>query len=379
MTSIEGPALVASPGQATSLDTAEELPLYRRAARIILDVSRILVVWWYATLPAVLIWYGFGSATIAATLWLVIVVGSRWLPPVELRPFAGLRLLRWFGVRVDHRHSVHRSAEVWYRLWWPRKAKGAALVGPVGGYHRSPKLLRYERDLTRLRPAWQMVRIKPLPTQRRDSWPLVADQLMRYLDQADVEVEVDDRNHLTMWLTAAPLPTMAPLPIDRVAQTEDFVLLGTGVGGREFGWRPDVTPHLTVTGITRGGKGVAVRNMEAHAVRCGWEIDRANPKGRAESDWLKSYASMATTMPGMWAQAAAVLEEFERRKSIIETLGVDNWTSVRDQIGRRRLYIIDEGNNFIGAQNKGEDKDLLVLSSWIVTRLAAMAAFVGVH
>ncbi|MCP4959978.1 MAG: hypothetical protein GY925_12020, partial [Actinomycetia bacterium] len=46
---------------------------------------------------------------------------------------------------------------------------------------------------------------------------------------------------------------------------------------------------------------------------------------------------------------------------------------------RRRLYIIDEGNSFIGAQNTGEDKELLVLSSWIVTRLAAMAAFVGVH
>ncbi|MCP3988538.1 MAG: hypothetical protein GY724_05675, partial [Actinomycetia bacterium] len=122
MNTLNHRSLVASPGQATALDTADELPGYRRAGRVVLDVSRLLVVWWYATAPSAVVLYGTRSVILAVLVWVGLVVGSRWLPPLDYQPLPGLAVVGRLRVRVDHRHSLHRTTEVWYRLWWPRKA-----------------------------------------------------------------------------------------------------------------------------------------------------------------------------------------------------------------------------------------------------------------
>ncbi|MCP4228362.1 MAG: hypothetical protein GY773_33850, partial [Actinomycetia bacterium] len=77
MNTLNHRSLVASPGQATALDTADDPPGYRRVGRVVLDMSRLLVVWWYATAIASTVLYGTRSLTLAVLVWVGLVVGSR--------------------------------------------------------------------------------------------------------------------------------------------------------------------------------------------------------------------------------------------------------------------------------------------------------------
>ena len=228
------------------------------------------------------------------------------------------------------------------------------------------------------RPAWRRLIVRMLPNQPRSVWPQLADQVLRATNQAQVETMVDDRHRLVMTFTREPLPTFVPLALDLVGRREGFVALGAGSDGRVFGWRPDETPHLTITGITKGGKGVTVRNIEAHAVARGWQILRANAKITGESDWLDGWASIADTPAGMWAMSRAVLELMHERQALVKAVGVDDWTQL-EGIGPRVLFIIDEGANLISPTIRDERRPYAMATSSNITTASAMARSAGIH
>lgn len=359
-------------GQAVPQEKVKQLPWWRRLVRSVLALGRVGLVWWWATLPGALVAVVASSAALGALITAQLVVGSLLLPDLEIKGPGGRRF------RVGSRQSLVGTAGVGVRIVWPWIAAHAGITGAISGYWRAPKVVRYERDMTRWRPAWRRLTVRMLPNQPRSLWPQLADQVLRATNQAQVETMVDDRHHLVMTFTREPLPSFAALPVDLLGREDGFVPIGVAAGGRVFGWRPDETPHLTVTGSTGGGKGVTVRNIEAHAVARGWQILRANAKLTGESDWLDGWASVADTPAGMWAMSRAVLELMNERQAAIKAAGVDDWTQV-EGIGPRVLFIIDEGANLISPAIRDERRPFAMATSSNITTASAMARSAGIH
>jgi hypothetical protein len=367
-------------GEPVKQERAGQLPWWRRLTRAVLQGWRLAVIWWWATLPAILATWAAGLR-VGVVAWVVLVVGSRWLPPWAWRPLDRWPILARWGptVRVDHRRALAQSFGVGFRMVWPWIAAHAAITVTNNGYWRAPRVIAYDQGPGGpFNPVWRSVTLKPLPLQRRSTWPDLADQVMRTLNQAEVATTVDERHRLTMVFTRDPLPRFVELPPHRGNEQHDFVPLGVGVGGREIGWRPDETPHLTVTGITKGGKGITVRCIEAHAVKHGWLIHRANPKLTGESDWLDGHASIADTPAGMWAQSQYLLELMTHRQGLVKAAGVDDWSQVPG-IGPRVLYIIDEGANLMSPAIRDLRKIYATFTSSNVTTQGAMARSAGIH
>lgn len=367
-------------GEPVKQERSSQFPWWRRLLRAAVEVWRLGVIWWFATLPALFTWWAL-NAQAALVVLVVIVVGSRWAPAWSWRPSdLGPSWLAGRGptVRVDHRRAVAQTYGVGFRMMWPWIAAQAAITVTTGGYWRAPKIKAYDQGPGGpFNPAWRAVTIKPVPLQRRQTWPDLADQVMRTLNQAEVATTVDERHRLRMVFTRDPLPRFVELPLHRI-EVENFVPLGVGVGGREIGWRPDDSPHITITGITKGGKGITLRCIERHATQHGWVIHRANPKLTGESDWLEGYASIADTPPGMWAQSQYLLELMTQRQAEVKAAGVDDWTQVPG-IGPRALYIIDEGANLVSPAIRDLRKIYATFTSSNLTSQGAMARSAGIH
>ncbi|MEM7341853.1 MAG: hypothetical protein AAF467_24630 [Actinomycetota bacterium] len=387
MTALNPPAMpVPGSGQPVAQEKADQYPIWRRMVRTVFELCCLSLVWWYATIPALMVavmWWsapgprlvrwGLTVPTVFAITTAVVAVGSRWAPVVRWEPFGSNRP----RIVVSYRGAVAGTARQVFKMAWPWIASHAAITVSTHGFWRTPKIKAYRQDPDRFwRPSWRQVTVKPLPLQLRHTWPNIGDQLMRTIDAAEVTSTVDDYHRLSMTFTATPLPTLIPYP--GPSEVENYVCLGRGVDGHEIGWRPDETPMITITGITKGGKGITARAIEIHAIRHGWIVYRANPKPTGEADWLDQHASIAHTPEGMWTQSAHVLDLMYERQRLIKRAGVDDWTEVPD-IGPRVVYIIDEGANLISPVIRDERKLFAQATSSNITTLAAMARSAGIH
>jgi hypothetical protein len=377
-------------GQEIPLRPIEDVTWWRRLASAAGVAMAVVWTWWYATLPAalaagwLLVVLGLGELIAAGALAGIIagtfaveahLIRRSWLP-LDGRVWCPERLWAW-GVRFDAGHSIERTLLLAKRLRWHRIASRADLSAPVDGHNRAPDLLAYRRDLTQLRAGWCQFVVRPLIPAPRETWPRMGDQLVRSMDWAEATTEIGDRNRVTITMIREPLPAMLTAPPE-VGSEEGFVVLGEAVGTGVFGWRPDDTPHLTITGITGGGKGSTVRLIERHALRHGWEIYRANPTLTGESAWLAGHAAVADTPVGMWAMADHVHDRMRARQERVKAAGVDSWLELEDS-GRRVVFIIDESANLISPGLKDERRPFAMATSQTVTSMAQMARSAGVH
>jgi hypothetical protein len=383
--------LVTGPGQEVPTRPVEDVPLWRRAAGAGVLLLGVVGTWWFATLPALTVTAGLvavlglddlgGAVSIGLILVLAIGVEAVILPGWSWRPLQGRSWcpdrFRMWGLWLDGGHSVERTLYLIKRLRWHRIASRADLTAPVDGFNRAPDLVAYRRDLTSLRAGWCQYVVRPLVPAPREIWSRMGDQLVRSLDWAEATTEIGDRARVTITMTRDPLPRLLPAP-DVVSPTEGFVALGATVGNSPFGWSPDNSPHLTVTGITGGGKGSTVRLIERHGLAHGWLLFRANPKLTGESAWLDGHASVADTPPGMWAMADHVYGLMRARQERVKTAGVDSWLDLPDP-GPRVVFIIDESANLISPALKDERRPYAMATSQLVTSMAQMARSAGVH
>ncbi len=153
-----------------------------------------------------------------------------------------------------------------------------------------------------------------------------------------------------------PLPPAVEFPRAHLVQAWDQLRLGVRAGGDEGEWRPSDVPHLLIGGVTKGGKGSAIRNVAYDALASGLRLIVVNPKLSGEYGWLERLGvPVLEALEGVLAVVERGELERAYRQTIVKTAGVGSWDKVVGWEAPPLMLIVDEASASLMVDKANKD------------------------
>lgn len=357
---------------------AEEVRPANGSGGLFGDVLEIVARWLTAVVSSV---WELSAALVAVGAFGVFVgvpplalVGVAVLIPVAL---VVLALAGWPPAGDWWRVVQGRYQRVRLRQRWPEIATQLGWDHAFGDRRRRvPDLVRVRRTGTSL-----IIELRPLPQQRRESWGVLCDQLRRYVGAAVARYDEPRPGVLAIYLGMLPLPTTAEFPRAVRTQAWDVLRLGVRAGGDEVSWRPSDVPHLLVGGVTKGGKGSAIRSVAYDGLASGWQLLVVNPKLSGEYGWLERLGvPVLERLESIQEVIEGIEVERERRQAIVKRAAVGSWDRVSGWTAPPLMLIVDEVSALLMVDKANKEiartQERL---SYLITRLVQLGRSAGIH
>jgi len=227
------------------------------------------------------------------------------------------------------------------------------------------------------------VTLRPLPSQDREKWATMADQLARYAEAPYQDFEEPSPGVLRITVGFTPIAKRIDYDMAEHASLDwDLIPIGFDGKGSLRHWKVSDIPHALVGGSTKGGKGSVLRMAAIHSLLTGWRLVVVNTKGSGEFGWLKRFGvPLLTEIEEVRDYVVAIEKERRERQVIVEAHNVNDWTRLPPELQEPPIMIlVDEAASLLTASKSNKEvKAVQDEISYLLTRIAQQGRSAGVH